>query len=256
MRCERVREQLALLVYDELPADQASAARDHIAHCPPCAQHLERFRTTQQQLSQWPDITAEEPVGSALAQIDEQHRQPVAVSGGASKLMRRRRFVPPLLGAAAGLALAATVLLMGATIHTTDNGLTISFGNAGNEHPADGAASSDPALTDEQMSLLRSMFAQQTERYTAFALDLVDQRVRELEGAQDQRFLALVNTIRAMREEDMQRFEQALSSVALNSREQTRQTRAALDDVMRTMAMRPPVGSNYDQQMNPKEIVP
>ncbi len=254
MQCNEVRDQLSLLVYDELDEHAATSVCSHVQKCASCKSELEDIQAAKQAMNTWSDVEADEPVGAVLDRISVEDGLPMVVT--TAQPGRRWRLTPWLVGAAAGLAVTLTVLAVGANVRTGDGQLTISFGH-GNEPATQQQPTNDTTeLTAAQLEQLRAMFTEHGNRQTAFALDLVDDRLREFEGTHDQQFLALVHTIREMREEDMQRFEQALTAVALDSREQTKRTRDALSDVVRTFAMGSPVGNDYNEQMNVKEIIP
>lgn len=234
MNCNTVQEKLALLVYDELSAEDARDVRAHLADCASCGAELKAINEARESLDQWEPIEADVPLRAVLDEsVDDRTPVVATVAGGAR---RGRRWIPWTAGIAAGLALALTVLALGAEVSRDNGRLTISFGPAASARPSD---TQPAALTDAQMKELKSMLLEQVDSNTSWGMEMVDERFNELENAQDDRFLALVHTIRTMREEDMQRFEDALTALALDTAQQTQQTRAALQDVAQQMAMRP-----------------
>jgi len=230
MHCDDVREKLTSFFYDELPSDESDSVREHVRDCDDCATVMASLRTVTQSLDGWKPIEAEQPVSALLDEVAD-----VGPVIGTIE-PRRRRWLPWAVGVAAGLALAMFVLAAGAEVSRDDGRLTISFGRAVGEEPAE----PQPAeLSEAQVEELKSMLVEHVDANTVFGLELVNERFNELEHAQDERFLALVHTIRAMREEDMQRFEQALTALAMDTAHQTQETRAALSDIAQQVTMRP-----------------
>lgn len=260
MRCEDVQEQLELLAYGELPAEVSGPMREHVLQCAVCRAQFELLQRAQGQLDAWQPAKPNVPVGELIDAMERAETPSVVTTiAAAQAVQKRRRFLPWMMGAAAGLALAIGVLALGAQVKSDDGQLVISFGRAaekvsnGNE-----IQSASAELTDAQLVELSKLLSEQVDDRTIGTLHLVGEQFRELKGEQDKRFLALVNTIRAMREEDIERYEQGLKFLAADTARSTQQTRAALNDMARTVAMRPTDVMNFDGSIGPgrKEIVP
>jgi hypothetical protein len=259
MRCEDVQGKLELFVYGELPGEEIAAIEAHVGPvggCEQCAAMLREVRAAQGALNAWENISAPTPVSVALEAIEGEAVQPVIATIVPQRSGRGRRIVPWLMGAAAGVALALTVLAVGAQVRSTDGQLVISFGRgaAGEKSTNVPAQPASAELSADQLDQLSGQIEWKVDQRAVDTLELVRQQFRELKGEQEQRFLALVHTIRAMREEDIDRYEQQLKAVAA----ETQQTKAALNDVARTVALLPAEQSFVNGPATPgrKEIVP
>lgn len=264
MQCDDVLAKLELLVYDELPADQSAALREHILQCESCRKQFESLAQARAALDEWKSVKPDVAVSAVLESIETSDALHVVTTIGPGNPAAnvstggRKRILPWLMGAAAGLALAITVLSLGAQVRSTDGQLVISFGRSAPETvPAQNNNQTQPVaspaeLSDEQLNMLVTMLGEHVDRRTAESLRLVRDQFREMKGEQDQRFLALVRTLSEMRSEDLERFEQALMQVMAESQ----QTKAALQNVVAALPSEPNNLLNGPLTPGRKEIVP
>jgi anti-sigma factor (TIGR02949 family) len=66
MNCEKIKDQLSAYIDGEMPEEDATAIKKHIAVCADCAQEEQLLRKTSQMVRRWGDVPAPDGFCEAL----------------------------------------------------------------------------------------------------------------------------------------------------------------------------------------------
>jgi len=183
MKCEWVRENILLYVYNELADDARYELEQHIGRCSDCAAELKATRGFQSTLSKHP---VEEPTPNLLAasRMRLQEALETAEQGGfwqrlifePSAWLRQIRFSP---------ALAAVILMVGFA-----GGIGVAYKMFGGLRPGNIASSSVPEPAQSSITGIRSISQQPGSNQINIQYDTVstqqaqgslnDQRIQQL----------------------------------------------------------------------------
>lgn len=231
MNCQEIADKLALLLYDELEADEAEAVRSHLETCGSCGEQWRELQKTKTLLDEWQPAEAGADVQALLG--DE---PPVVATIGP----RSRRWLFPSIvtGMAAGLLIMATLFFAGVDIQKTEGRLTISFGRA----PASALAlGSEPVeavpanLRDFDPQAFEQRIQQATYEkidQTSFELaEDISSFLQRWDEMQEQQRIELANLLARAFQDDLQRLEQNVAAVAEGAATDNLRTMRALDEL-------------------------
>lgn len=215
MNCQDIAEQLPLLLYDELDAEEAAAIRGHLESCQSCAEHWREMEKTRQLLDEWKPAEAGAEVSSLLDDAP-----PVLKMTKSS----RRRFSPSLFtGLAAAVLIMITLFFVGVDVQKTDGRLSVSFGRG-----APPPVQVIPAnLVDFDPHALESRIQQATyQQIDQSNFELVEQIDRFFNRWDESHLLQreeLLSILAQAFEQDLSRLEQGISAVAQDNQRAIRQ---------------------------------
>jgi len=116
--CDDIRDELAALLYGELPPDQEAAVERHLQNCAPCARILAELRATAGLLAHWSAPRVVESPSTIAASVAAQAHRP-----------RRRSWLR--IAAAAAILLFASLTVLGSEVRYANGELTVSLRIAG-----------------------------------------------------------------------------------------------------------------------------
>lgn len=237
MNCSDIAEQLPLLLYDELEADEAASVRSHLASCETCAEAWRELQQTRTALDEWSPIETGRDVRELFT--DPANANPPAVTGNGWKLH------PIITGLAAGLLLMATLFFIGVDIRKDAGRLTISFGRATiAQEPA------EPVVdVDALESRIRRATFEHIDRTTFEFAESLNDYLERWDQLQTQQRTELIELLALTRQDDIARYEAGLRNVAEGAASDILTTRRAVDELAQLVAFGviPPVNFELNE---------
>ncbi|MCH7547909.1 MAG: zf-HC2 domain-containing protein [Planctomycetes bacterium] len=219
MNCSDIAEQLPLLLYDELEADEAASVRSHLASCETCAEAWRELQQTRTALDEWSPIETGRDVRELFT--DPANANPPVVAGNGWK------FKSIITGLAAGFLLMATLFFIGVDIRKDAGRLTISFGRGTiPQEPA------EPAVDiDALESRIRLATFEHIDRTTFEFAESLTEYLERWDQLQARQRTELFELLALARQDDIARYEAGLQSVAEGAASDNLITRRAVDEL-------------------------
>lgn len=224
MNCPDIAEQLPLLLYDELEADEATSVRSHLETCEACAQAWRELQQTRRVLDEWSPIETGQDVRELFTE-PVAASPPVLASNG-------WRFKSIITGLAAGFLLMATLFFIGVDISKDAGRLTISFGRG-----AIAPEPAEPAIDIEALeSRIRLATFEHLDRTTFEFAESLNDYLERWDQLQIQQRTELIELIDLARQDDIARYEAGLQTVAEGAASDILTTRRAVDELAHLVA--------------------
>jgi hypothetical protein len=211
MDCTRCRSRLPDLLHGELEPDVEVAMEHHLGSCPSCRDARAELQRTLEMLEAWGPV---ESSGDLTLRLSLAMREARSVGW-------RRRLLPWAAGLAAGLALAAGVLLVGAEVQLSGGRLVVAFGRSDMGTP----------LQAEQPTVSR--LRAEVSRDRRLTLEALEGQLQEWRADEARRWRSLVRALDTVRADDQLRIAEAMDAMGRDAAE----TRDMLDGVMRLVAL-------------------
>jgi hypothetical protein len=192
MNCAQARAALAAFVYQDLPADETAAVREHLASCLACRAEETSTRRVGSLLDALPNATSQ--VDLAQLYKEAGRRQQV-------KLTRWRRFAVAASAAAAALLLALALRM---ELRLEGHQLLLRWGTPSipeSEGPSSGKAREPGAVNPEEVQLVHRLLQALAEdvlardRQNQDGLVSLESRLESLEQQSRQRWDATINAL-------------------------------------------------------------
>ena len=171
MNCERVKTELAPLLYGDLDPGHRAEVESHLAECESCSRELDELREVVQCLKQRPNLTSDPGLAPGLARRPD---RPTA--------MRLRRWAG--IGVAAAAAVALVFALIGTEVEYADGRLTLTLSLAPQGEPA------TPGILGT-----RALVRAECRRQLAPKLDELAASIEKSRKQQEERLLALAGIV-------------------------------------------------------------
>ncbi len=224
MNCPDIAEQLPLLLYDELEADEATAVRSHLESCEACAQAWQELQQTRRVLDEWSPIETGQDVRELFTEPVAANPPVVASNGW--------KFKSIITGLAAGLLLMATLFFVGVDISKDNGRLTISFGQG----PIT-TETAEPAVDIEALeSRIRLATFEHLDRTTFEFAESLNNYLERWDQLQTQQRTELIELLALTRRDDIARYEAGLQTVAEGAASDILTTRRAVDELAQLVA--------------------
>lgn len=217
MNEQKARELLMDYLYDEISAADKKKLEDYLENHPEMREELDQLDQTRSLLQQMPDAEAGQPITFIEANNTK---------NGWGKYIKR--LIPTSAWARTALATAASVILLLITaamadvsIHSTQSGFSVYFG--------DKPPVQTTGLTDEQTdAIIQKIQQENTALMTEYA-DMLNKHNR-------QQLQQVVEYFERQRLNDLQLIDQALNQYQEETDQQITQTQQVLGEVLQTMA--------------------
>ncbi len=224
MNCPDIAEQLPLLLYDELEADEATAVRTHLESCEACAQAWRELQQTRTVLDEWSPIETGRDVRELFTDPVESIPPVVASNGW--------KFRSIITGLAAGFLLMATLFFVGVDISKDNGRLTITFGRG-----VIAPEPTEPAVDiDALESRIRLATFEHIDRTTFEFAESLNDYLERWDQLQTQQRTELIELLALTRRDDIARYEAGLQTVAEGAASDILTTRRAVDELAQLVA--------------------
>ena len=208
--CDDIRDDLAALLYGELPANEEAAVEGHVQDCAPCARLLAELRATEALLARWSAPRVVENPGTLAASIAAEARPP-----------RRRGWLR--VASAAAVLLFVFLTALGSEVRYANGGLTVRLQLPG-AHPAPVSRATPPVDLE---STVRRIAAEEVATRT----DHQERRLEDWTRAELEARGRLARAFDRLRAEDQRAVAALLDNFQTTRARENRLTREALVDL-------------------------